>query len=136
MSASQLAEARKRAQAFLAGDIPAQLVEIQTVGVAPPGARGQPRLSPQPTVNGIPATIMAQIKQKATSRYPTDYEMQEYVIKSQVEAYKALQNFSSAGIPAQVFAQIRSDAISRYPSDYEMQEYVIKTQIEAYKRLH
>jgi succinyl-CoA synthetase beta subunit len=62
--------------------------------------------------------------------------MQEYVIKSQVEAYKALQNFSSAGIPAQVFAQIRSDAISRYPSDYEMQEYVIKTQIEAYKRLH
>jgi TPR repeat protein len=97
MSASELAEARKRAKDFLAGEVPTQLVEIQTVGVAPPGARGQPRVSPQPTGNGnqamkegVPLTIYNSIAAEAAKEWPSDYQMQVYVIKTQLEAYKKL----------------------------------------------
>jgi TPR repeat protein len=97
MSAPELAEARKRAQAFSTGNIPAQLVEIQTVGVARPAARGQTRVSSAPTVNGtaamkegVPLSIYNAIATAAAKEWPGDYEMQAYVIKNQIEAFKKL----------------------------------------------
>ena len=89
MSASELAEARKRAKAFLAGDIPAQLVEIQTVGVARPAARPQPRVNPA-IKDGVPLTIYNAIAARAVQKWPGNYEMQEYEIKNQIESYKNL----------------------------------------------
>jgi TPR repeat protein len=97
MSAAELAEARKRAQAFSAGDIPAEMVEIETAGVARPAARGQRGASSAPAASrptgmkeGVPLTIYNAIAADAAKEWPGDYDMQVYVIKTQIEAYKKL----------------------------------------------
>ena len=90
MSASELAEARKRAQAFLAGDIPAQLVEIQTVAVDRPAVRGQARITPTTMKEGVPLAIYNAITAAAAKEWPGDYQMQAFVIKTQLEAYRKL----------------------------------------------
>jgi hypothetical protein len=40
--------------------------------------------------NGVPAAVQQQIAAEARRRYPTDYEMQAFVIKKQTEAWLAL----------------------------------------------
>lgn len=89
MSAPELAEARKRAKMFLAGDIPAQLVEIQTVGVARPAARLQPRVN-RAMREGVPTDVYNSIAAYASRLWPDNYDMQAFVIKKQLDAYKNL----------------------------------------------
>ena len=42
------------------------------------------------TKNGVPISIYTSISAEAARRYPTDYDIQAFVIKEQVEAYKKL----------------------------------------------
>jgi ankyrin repeat protein len=81
--------------------------------------------------------ISRSIKAYAEKKWPADFEMQEYTIKEQTDAYNWLvANASYVGVPQDVFNQIKSDAIEKWSDDYEMQEYEIKQQADAYVRLH
>jgi hypothetical protein len=81
--------------------------------------------------------ISRSIKAYAEKKWPNDYDMQEYTIKEQTDAYNWLAaNGSYAGVPQDIFNQIKSDAIDKWSDDYEMQEYEIKQQADAYVRLH
>jgi len=80
---------------------------------------------------------LAGIKQRAIERWPKDYEMQEYEIRNQTEAYRSAKTKTSAtGVPSEVFQEIKQKAIEKWPKDYEMQEYEIRNQTEAYRKLH
>lgn len=83
----------------------------------------------------VPSSVDAQIKQAARAKYPDDYEMQEYKIKEQRQAYLNVQSYSAADLPQNVFAGIRRDAVRKYPRDYEMQEYKVKEQVKAYRAI-
>ncbi|MCX6923058.1 MAG: hypothetical protein NT154_07600 [Verrucomicrobia bacterium] len=54
----------------------------------------QTTLRPVPTTvqtkDGVPISIYTSIAAEAARRYPTDYDMQAFVIDQQVEAYKKL----------------------------------------------
>ena len=68
--------------------------------------------------------ISLSIKAYAEKKWPNDYDMQEYTIKEQTDAYNWLAaNGSYAGVPQDIFNQIKSDAIDKWSDDYEMQEY-------------
>ncbi len=81
----------------------------------------------------VPQSVVTQIRRDAEARYPNDYEMQEFKIRQQTEAYWNVKSMTAPDLPQSVFSQIRSNAESRYPSDYEMQEFKIKEQARAYK---
>jgi len=89
------------------------------------------------TSQSAASDISSSIRAFAETKWPNDYEMQEYTIKEQTDAYNWLAaNGSYAGVPQDVFSQIKSDAIDKWSDDYEMQEYEIKQQADAYVRLH
>jgi len=50
----------------------------------------QPQPSAYATKDGVPIAVYNQIAAEAARRYPTDYDMQVFVIKEQVEAYLKL----------------------------------------------
>jgi hypothetical protein len=85
--------------------------------------------------NTTPSIPLAEIKQRAAAKYPTDYEMQEYKIKQQTTAYIAVQNFVMPQVTDGIFQQIKTSALSKYADDYEMQEYKMKQQGEAYIKI-
>jgi len=135
MSVQELAEANRRAKAFSVGEPPAtnSLPVMQVVR----GIPASPTRMPIQSASGeVPATVLNGIKEAATRKWPTDYEMQAYEIKNQTAAYKALQQLSSGNIPANIFQQIKTAAVDEWPGDYEMQVYEINNQLKAYKDLH
>jgi hypothetical protein len=82
-------------------------------------------------------SVSSGIRDYAEKKWPTDYEMQEYEIKQQTEAYNWLaENPSYSGVAQDVYNQIKSDAATKWGVQYDMQEYEIKQQAEAYLRLH
>jgi hypothetical protein len=48
------------------------------------------RTSSSATKDGVPLSVYNQIAAEATKKWGTDYEMQEYEVKKQVEAYRKL----------------------------------------------
>jgi len=50
----------------------------------------QPAARQSATPGGIPADVMREITAEAVRRYPTDFEMQEFVIRKQTESYRHL----------------------------------------------
>jgi hypothetical protein len=50
----------------------------------------QPQVSSYATKDGVPIAVYNQITAEAARRYPTDYDMQVFVIKEQTEAYRKL----------------------------------------------
>lgn len=134
MSVQELAEANRRAKAFSVGEPPAtnSLPVMQVVR----GIPASPTRMPIQSASGeVPATVLNGIKEAATRKWPTDYEMQAYEIKNQTAAYKALQQLSPGNIPPDVFQQIKTAAVDEWPRDYEMQVYEIKNQVKAYQNL-
>jgi hypothetical protein len=106
-----------------------QIVQQQEIAAQQANVKAQGQLA----VSDISLSIRA----FAEKKWPNDYEMQEYTIKEQTDAYNWLvANGSYAGVPQDVYDQIKSDAIDKWSDDYEMQEYEIKQQADAYVRLH
>jgi hypothetical protein len=68
------------------------------------------------TVSGfaqnIPRTVDSNIQKSAQSKYPDDYEMQEYKIKEQRQAYLNLQSLSANDIPKEVLQEIIGKAVA------------------------
>jgi hypothetical protein len=84
--------------------------------------------------NKINVSIKAQIENKAKTDYPTDFQMQKYVIDQQWAAFRSLEK-ASPDIPLNIFDAIRRKAKGDYPNDYQMQEYMEKQEIEAFQKL-
>lgn len=76
------------------------------------------------------------IRKHAQEKYPTDFEMQNYVIEQQTNAYRNLQKQFPKDIPNAIFMKIRKNGKEKYPTDFEMQEYTEKQQCEAYRKLN
>lgn len=54
-------------------------------------AEGLPK--PKPVMkNGVPSSVYDEIASEARRRYPADYDMQDFVIQKQVDAYLKLQS--------------------------------------------
>ena len=91
------------------------------------------RAQSQPAVSDISSSIKAYTEKE----FPGDYNMQEFVIKQQTEAYNWVMSASSAtGVPQGVFEQIKAKATDEFPNDYNMQKFVINQQVKAYTNLH
>jgi TPR repeat protein len=134
MSVQELAEANHRAKTFSVGEPPTtnSLPVMQVVR----GIPASPTRMPTQSASGeVPATVLNGIKEAATRKWPTDYEMQAYEIKTQVAAYSELQQLSPGNIPPDVFQQIKTAAVNEWPGDYEMQVYEIRNQVKAYQDL-
>ncbi|HEX9048571.1 MAG TPA: ankyrin repeat domain-containing protein [Verrucomicrobiae bacterium] len=85
---------------------------------------------------GLANNVALIIRAKAAKEWPTDYDMQAFVIKKQTEAYNWVASTSSApGVPQTVFAQIKAKAAEEWPDDYDMQKFVINKQVQAYRGL-
>jgi hypothetical protein len=81
--------------------------------------------------------ISRSIKAYAEKEFPNDYNMQEFVIKQQTEAYNWVVNASSAtGVPQRIFEQIKTKAAEEFADDFNMQKFVINQQVKAYTDLH
>ncbi|HEY5043032.1 MAG TPA: ankyrin repeat domain-containing protein [Verrucomicrobiae bacterium] len=81
--------------------------------------------------------ISRSIRAFAEKEFPDDYNMQEFVINQQTEAYNWVVTASSAtGVPQGVFEQIKAKAAEEFPDDFNMQKFVINQQVKAYTDLH
>lgn len=77
-----------------------------------------------------PTEVEKKIKANATSKWPSDYTMQAYVIENQTEAYKELVNLS---ITSDDQYNILEQAFKKWNYDFEMVQYTYENQLEAYK---
>jgi len=69
-------------------------------------------------------------------KWPTDFSMQVYEIKQQVEGYQFCREFTDRRVPADVFAAIKSNAAAKWSNDFSMQKYEIQQQVKAYLLLN
>jgi hypothetical protein len=79
------------------------------------------------------------IRDRAEKRWPNDFEMQEYSIQKETEAYDKMVGYirnGKAGIPAPVFEKILGKAISDWPDDFGMMVYVTEKEAAAWQRLN
>ncbi len=79
--------------------------------------------------------VVKTIKENAKMAYPGDYSTQQYVVKEQIIAFRAVNSLLDADIPIDILDSIKYDAAIAYPSDYSTQLYVIREQIKAWKNL-
>jgi len=53
-----------------------------------------PAIEQEKPSNGVPAEVMAKIRAEAATEYPSDFDMQEYVIRKQVKAWRSINSVS------------------------------------------
>lgn len=91
----------------------------------------------RPVSAGATATVVLSIKERAAKNWPGDYQMQQYEVEKQTDAYNWLAATSFiSGLPSDVLEQIKTDAANNWPGDYVMQKYEIEKQAKAYVALH
>lgn len=75
-------------QLLMIENLQKQITNRAPVAYRPPAVNRAPQYNPGPTV--MPANVAATIRAEAERRYPTDYDMQNFVIKQQTEAWHKL----------------------------------------------
>ena len=68
-------------------------------------------------------SIETEIREFSRREYPHDYEMQQYVYKKQMSAYRYMITVRDS--------EVKEIAIREYPYDYSMQKYVYDKQLSA-----
>ena len=84
----------------------------------------------------IPKQTLAKIKSQAAQDHPDDYAVQEYVIKTQTQAYYEVKNYKSKKVPKKVLNKIKKKAAQDFPNDYSVQIYIIKQQVQSYLNIN
>lgn len=87
-------------------------------------------------VSQIPLNDRNKIKNIAKRQWPNDYEMQEYVINKQEEAYRQILKYTDRDLPFKVFNELKRKASLVWPMDYEMRLYYIDQQAASYKAVN
>lgn len=83
----------------------------------------------------VPAEIVAEIKQYAHSRHPSDYSTAAYVVREALNDYRVLRELTSQYMPQEVYQHVVANAAESHPADYSTQLYVVKEQLESYRAL-
>ena len=84
----------------------------------------------------VPTAVRAAIVENAKLDHPDDYDMQQFVVRRQMEAYQALAKLSSKpGISSTVYSRIKNRVDADHPDDYSTQLFVINRQVAAYRTL-
>ena len=68
-------------------------------------------------------TIESKIREFARCEYPNDTEMQNYIYKQQISAYRFMLTVTDS--------EVKKIAIREYPNDYSMQKYIYNNQLTA-----
>jgi len=69
------------------------------------------------TVNlAFSLSVETEILNLAKKEYPTDYSMQQYIYKKQMDAYRYMLSVADQ--------EVKSIALKEYPNDYSMQKYI------------
>jgi hypothetical protein len=80
----------------------------------------------------IPRRVMDAIEKNAKLDHPGDQSTQRYVIKKEVAAYEALQDFEYDGINSATINRIKKLAETSHRDDYSTQLYVVRKECAAY----
>ena len=72
----------------------------------------------------VPSDVKVKIRDKASSEWPDDYEMQKHVLETQIEAYRAVEDLKSRLGTHEIFQIIVDKAVREWPDDFEMQLHV------------
>ena len=84
------------------------------------------------SVNSSLAAAKEQIKCFARNEYPTDYNMQKFIVEQQLDALQWIIAFREPRIPATDLQQILKFAQSEYPQDFSMQKFIVEQQVQGY----
>jgi len=83
------------------------------------------------TISSI-AQDMKMIESEALKKWPDKKEMQEYVIKTEVEAFSKIEKFQTDKVvDRQSLKWLKEMAAEKWPKSYAMQEFLIKREIKA-----
>lgn len=83
----------------------------------------------------IAPEVICQIKDYAGKRYHGDYSTIEYVVREQINNYRALRALAPNDIRVETFAEILSAAATAHPADYSTQLYVVNDGLAAFRSL-
>jgi hypothetical protein len=75
-----------------------------------------------------------EVKDMCERQWPGDYQMQEYCIRKQGEAYYILQS-TPQDVSFSIFEGIRAGCKREWGGDYQMREYCERKQVEAYRAI-
>jgi alkanesulfonate monooxygenase SsuD/methylene tetrahydromethanopterin reductase-like flavin-dependent oxidoreductase (luciferase family) len=94
----------------------------------------EPKEEPAPTFSNPildldPATVAAEIKEKAEQDWPDDYMMMDFQVGEQTKAYEALKGYS---IDSEVKQTQIERAMKDWPNDYMMMQFQYDEQMKAY----
>ncbi len=84
------------------------------------------------SVNCSLAAAKEQIKRFARNEYPTDYNMQKFVVEQQTDALQWIAKLCEPRIPSTDLQKILKFAQSEYPRDFNMQKFIIEQQVQGY----
>ncbi len=73
--------------------------------------------------------VKAEIMEKAKTKWPEDYVMQEHLLQQETESFN---NLSKLTIDSKVKEDILNKVIQDWPDDYHMMEFLYKEHLEAY----
>lgn len=85
----------------------------------------------QPTAPKIPRDILVKITALAGLKWGNDFEMQEYTIKNESEAWLEIQRLPKTDL----VASLLRDSVNRFPDSFDMQLYHLRHELEAASRL-
>ena len=68
----------------------------------------------------VPPGELTHMKERAKDKWATDFKMQVYEIKQQIEGYQFCREHTDRRLPADVFATIKSNAAAKWSNDFNM----------------
>ncbi|MGX9728538.1 MAG: toll/interleukin-1 receptor domain-containing protein [Candidatus Electronema sp. VV] len=75
------------------------------------------------------------IKEDARLAHPGDFSTQQYIVKEQITAMRAINGLNDTGIPEDILRDIKLNTATAHPNDFSTQLYIIREQIKAWKNL-
>jgi hypothetical protein len=83
------------------------------------------------------SSIQAEIKKRAETKWPDDFSMQAYHIKSETEAFESFQAMEKpSSMSSSTFELIKSRAERMHPKDYSGQFYELKKQVKGWLQVN
>jgi len=83
----------------------------------------------------VDSKLIRTLMREAEFRFPKDYSTQVFVVKQQIEAYKAIESFRAHDIPDDELNGILVAAANRWGNDFATAKYVIDEQVAAFRQL-
>lgn len=86
-------------------------------------------------VDDVPDEVVATIRSRATREWPRDFQMQLYLTRGDLDAFRWLEQFSAPNLTPEALRQIRRLAAAEWPRDFGMQKYTFERMINSEQKL-